>query len=365
MRVRRRILLTGTLAALPVYRDALAQPVPLGGPVGYQRLGPGPLFSPGLPSLVLNFLSTPGTLDPRITFTRASVGTYFDATGTMQTAPANTPRWDYDPNTHVLKGLLLENSVTNVLLNSAALGTQSVTVTAQAYTLSFYGTGTVTLSGVSTAGPLAGTGAATRVALTFTPTAGSLTCTVTGSVTNAQLEAGPSPTSYIATAGTATARQPDQASLPTAAWFNANAGAAVAEFQTPNVPLLGTSNGIVRLDDTTDNNRAHVHITTNAAVFFGAAFVAAVSQINSSLGGSVNGTPQKAGFSYGGGLLWRGAQSGTLTSGVGSIVPLPATRMILGGANAVLTAWKLNGCLRRVRYWGRTLSNAELQGATT
>ena len=109
-------------------------------------------------TLDLSFM-TPGTLPSGVTFTRASTGTYFDVTGMMQTAPANTPRWDYDPMTHALNGLLIEDARTNLLLNSATLVTQSVTTTAVATTLSFYGTGTVTLSGTSTAGRSIGTGA--------------------------------------------------------------------------------------------------------------------------------------------------------------------------------------------------------------
>ena len=84
----------------------------------------------------------------------------------------------------------------NELLATDSLATQSVTVTAAERTLSFTGTGTVTLSGVSTAGPLVGTGAEDRVTLTFTPTAGTLTLTVTGSVTLAQLEPGDTATAY-------------------------------------------------------------------------------------------------------------------------------------------------------------------------
>lgn len=75
----------------------------------------------------------------------------------------------------------------NLLLNTAALSTQNVTTVATSYKLSFTGTGTVTLSGTSTAGPLVGTGANDRVSLTFTPTAGTLTLTVSGSVTLADL----------------------------------------------------------------------------------------------------------------------------------------------------------------------------------
>jgi hypothetical protein len=59
--------------------------------------------SGGVPaaSLLLNFVDI-GTLDPRITFTRAdatSCATYFDSTGRMQTAAANVARFDYDPAT--------------------------------------------------------------------------------------------------------------------------------------------------------------------------------------------------------------------------------------------------------------------------
>lgn len=75
----------------------------------------------------------------------------------------------------------------NLLLNTATMSTQNVTTVATSYKLSFTGTGTVTLSGTSTAGPLVGTGANDRVSLTFTPTAGTLTLTVSGSVTLADL----------------------------------------------------------------------------------------------------------------------------------------------------------------------------------
>ncbi len=76
----------------------------------------------------------------------------------------------------------------NLLLATEALATQSVTSIAAQYTLSFSGTGSVTLSGTAT-GTLTGTGA-DRVSLTFTPTAGTLTLTVSGSVTKAQVELG-------------------------------------------------------------------------------------------------------------------------------------------------------------------------------
>lgn len=104
--------------------------------------------------------------------------------------------------TRVIESGLIEKCLTNLVLNSATLATQNVTVVAAPYTLSIFGTGSVTLSGTGT-GTLTGTGAANRVSLTFTPTAGTLTITVAGSVTSAQLEIGDIATAYIPTAAAA------------------------------------------------------------------------------------------------------------------------------------------------------------------
>lgn len=158
-----------------------------------------------------------------VTFTRSTTATYFGADGTLQTAAINKPRFEYDPVSLRPLGLLIEGARANILLNSDAGVTQSVTVSATVYTLSFYGTGTVTLSGSSTAGPLVGTGDNTRVTLTFTPTAGTLTLTVSGTVTKWQLEAGAFATSYIPTTASSATRGADVASMTGAnfsSWFN-------------------------------------------------------------------------------------------------------------------------------------------------
>lgn len=86
-------------------------------------------------------------------------------------------------------GYYSRQSLTNLLTGSAAPATQNVTTAAADYTLSFIGTGTVTLSGAY-AGVLAGTGPTNRVSLTFTAAAGSLTVTVAGSVRLASIVLG-------------------------------------------------------------------------------------------------------------------------------------------------------------------------------
>jgi hypothetical protein len=75
----------------------------------------------------------------------------------------------------------------NLLNNTDVLSTQSRNVRNVKHIVSFSGTGSVALSGAFT-GTLAGTGANDRVHLEFTPTAGSLTLTVSGLVEKAQLE---------------------------------------------------------------------------------------------------------------------------------------------------------------------------------
>jgi len=83
--------------------------------MGFPRNMP---FSGG-PSLNLQFAGST-TLDPRITFTRASTGTYTDSAGVLQSAAINVPRFDYSPTTLQPLGLLIEEQRTNLLLQSEA-----------------------------------------------------------------------------------------------------------------------------------------------------------------------------------------------------------------------------------------------------
>src|SRR5690606_1100042 len=122
----------------------------------------------------------------------------------------------------------------------------------------FTGTGTVTLSGASTAGPLVGTGANNRVTLTFTPTAGSLTLTVSGSVTLAQLEAGNFATSYIPTAGTAVTRAADVATALSAdVGFVHGPGTMLCEFAFAGAGSDAAANNRVAMavNDSSSANR--------------------------------------------------------------------------------------------------------------
>jgi len=69
------------------------------------------------PSLNLDFANSK-KLDSRITFTRASTGTYIDESGIIRTAAANEARFDHDGDGNSL-GLLIEESRTNYFTNSS------------------------------------------------------------------------------------------------------------------------------------------------------------------------------------------------------------------------------------------------------
>lgn len=102
--------------------------------------------------------------------------------------------WDgseYSNTSGLAEGVLLESARTQMLANPTVPATQDVTVTAVAHTMSVLGTGSVTLSGTAT-------GTATEASpLTFTPTAGTLTVTVAGSLDGFQLEIGSFASSFI------------------------------------------------------------------------------------------------------------------------------------------------------------------------
>jgi hypothetical protein len=69
------------------------------------------------PSLLLDFANS-RTLDPKITFTRSSIGTYVASNGLIKTAAADEARFDHDPETGESLGLLIEENRTNLLQRS-------------------------------------------------------------------------------------------------------------------------------------------------------------------------------------------------------------------------------------------------------
>lgn len=80
------------------------------------------LYPNVLPSLSLDFVNSDEYLDPRLVFSRSSIATRYNVYGNIETVAANVPRFDYDPLTKMCKGLLMEESRTNLITNSECGG---------------------------------------------------------------------------------------------------------------------------------------------------------------------------------------------------------------------------------------------------
>lgn len=169
---------------------------------------------------VRKFSATPGTMlfdtasmraITPIWLPTAANGSQLWPSQSVRTRKGSVAKYD-----STFKGLLIEPARTNLFLNSAAPVTQNITTTAQAYTVSVIGSGSITVSGTAV-------GVATEAApLTVTATAGTLICTYAATLTHAQVEAGAFKTSPITTAGATVTRPASNYTRPTAGVLRPN-----------------------------------------------------------------------------------------------------------------------------------------------
>ena len=316
-----------------------------------------------LPRLALNF--TTAVADPRVATSRAlNTATRINSSGLIEIVNADLPRFDFDPSTLVCRGQRIEESRTNLFLNSlingTSLSTQTVVVTAVAHTISFYGTGTITLSGAATA-TVTGTGAyPNRQTLTFTPSAGALICTVTGTVEYAQLEVGSFVTSFIPAAATSLTRNADVVTMTGANfsdWYNASEGTFCS---TANVgSLAGAFNFHFMANNGTANNvigiRKGPSSSGNLAAIVQDAGVSQASILcTSTLPAGQNFSAALAYKANDFAAAGAGATPGTDTAGT---IPT-LDRLDIGSQVGSLF---LNGTIANLRYWPQRLINAEVQ----
>lgn len=307
-----------------------------------------------------------------LTVARASAGWYFDSAGVLQQAANNALRLDYNPVTLAPLGVLIEEQRTNLLLNSTTLSTQSVTVTAVAHTLSFYGTGTVTLTGVSTAGPLVGTGASQKVSLTFTPTAGTLTLTTSGTVSFANLEIGAFGTSPIITAGSQVTRAADDISILTSAFpYSATAGTVAAVFDFYNyVAGAGGSGGIVGIGGSSPRIRLDVRALASrpigSQIYDGTTVGGSIGPnlsdlaVNTFHNAAFGWDAALAGTSY---MTWNGLSSSQGSGNSAAINLSGASPMRIGRRPDEVVF--LNGHIKRLAYYASRKTNAQLEALST
>jgi hypothetical protein len=177
----------------------------------------------------------------------------------------------------------------------------------------------------------------------------------------AQLEAGAFPTSYIATVASAVTRSADAASMTGAnfsSWFNNAEGTLYAEASPQTSNALGYA--LFEVNDATATNRIGLFklVTTgNASMAVRTGDVTQVSTNNGAWpsSGKLAGAYAVNDFSS----VLNGGAAATDTSGT---LPL-VTQAIFGargdGAN------RLTGTIRKIAYYPKRLTNAELQGLTS
>ena len=429
-------------------------------PQNYQVATQYSIREPGMALVSKNFSDI-------ITFTRASSATYFDATGTLQTAATDQPRFDYDPSTLAARGLLIEEARTNLQTYSAEFGTASGlaygltqangtvtlndavapdgTTTATSwiedlttsgryissvnftpslntyYTVSVFvkiasgsryfgilfptgagwagatqpaavfelsGSGTVTFTSgspgfISASIQPVGNGwyrcattalsdptstTAARIQLRLSNSSTSVAPNYAGDGTSglylwgAQLEAGAFPTSYIPTVASTVTRAVDVAQVNTVSpWYNAAEGTLCAEVMLPSLPTTGTFPNFVSINDGGPNE----------VLALGSNGVADRQVVVRAGGAPLWGTNAGGALTVNVASKWAlGAKSGDYGSAYDGVAgstssavgfPTGITQMQLGrrGLSNQSTLW-----LRRVTYYPRRLSNAELQAIT-
>ena len=178
----------------------------------------------------------------------------------------------------------------------------------------------------------------------------------------AQLEAGAFATSYVATTTAAVPRAADVANVNTLTpWYNANAGTVYSEFDLLAAPNGTGNKGIYSIYLNGSNN-----ITSYAANSGGALADAVISggtaqaSLTSVATLSAN-TTYKDALAVSANDFARSLNAATVQTDVSGSVPVGMTVFRLGLDDS--TSY-LNGHLRRINYYPRRLSNAELQSIT-
>ena len=278
--------------------------------------------------------------------------------GTTFTGLETGEVWTLNGNAKIYQGLwdavgpkclLIEEARTNVFLNSTAPATQSYTTSASPYTISFYGSGSITLSG-SYVAVVTGSNALTRTTLTFTPTALPLVMTVAGTITKPQLEPGSFATSYIETAGSQVTRNADQASMTGtnfSSWYNQSQGTMYFEGD-----LIGFG-GLINYRLL--NGPVELYLPGGSILNSGNPLIgSAVSTLtaNSNFKAIIAIAPTST-------YVFNGVLVGT------SSTPFSGTPTALGIGYNIGFGQTINGHIRSIRYYSVALPSATLQALTS
>ena len=177
-----------------------------------------------------------------------------------------------------------------------------------------------------------------------------------------QLELGAFATSVIPTTTTALTRSADVASVNTLApWFNSAAGTLFAESQQLAVQTATAFPRSAQIDDGSNNNLITTIWRTDTNRLYGAVTTGGVNQADVGTNGVTQTNVNKVALAYATNDFAASTNGGAPSTDVAGTVPTGLTTLRLGSAfgSAIL-----NGYIRRITYYPRRLSNAELQAIT-
>ena len=371
------------------------------------------------PSLKLDFANV-RALDPRITFTRASTATYVGANGLIKTAGVDEARFDHDPATGESLGLLIEESRTNLVPHSQELnaGTwnkyfgSSVSAnyatapdgTQTADRIIFDGTpsGQIThnLSGLTIGQQyvfsawVKSDGTSNNSCLLYVngtniqiiPTnewqriyvvrtsastnenplflCGSVNSLLVWGV---QYEQGSFPTSYIPTSGASATRGQEKALITGESFnsfFNPTEGFVMGTYKLNGVNTGSDWQTLVTMDDNTANNRLWLYARGGGDITQWIGSSGGTTQFTPGLGATATaGVERTIGGAYALNDVI-GVYEGTLTTNDTTVVlPVGIDRMGIGFRDDNDSGF-INGTIKKLIYYPKRLTNAQLQTLT-
>ncbi len=320
------------------------------------------------PGLVLDFAAgvygaenASNDLQAVMSLVRSSDGTRIDDTGALDTVGPNTGRIDHDPGSLGRLGLMLETGRSNLFTQSATPADQIISVSNVPHVLSFYGTGTITMSGAYST-TITGTGDfPARTVVEFTPGAGDLSITVSGAILAPQLEEGNTASSFIPSGATATARAQDIATIGLGTWFDPTQGTLV---------FSGWLNGaqandrIIEIDGGATSTRYSILWNSSLGkpqfqVWEAGALQAAVAPTGSSIG---FGTPFRVVVCYAANDFAVSLNGSDVVRDTSGILPSGLTTMRFGRS-----VWGAQGLMlaESVVYYPQRLGDTEIKALST
>lgn len=407
-------------------------------------------------SLYLDFLSNNQTLDPRITFTRASNATRVNSSGLTETVANNAPRFDYDPVTLAPKGLLIEEQRTNLLTYSEQFDqwtASNVTVTANvvnspsgaltadtmddgttaavshrvlvpvtisfasgvAYTYSLYvknlnrnfvqlafgsaafgatayanfdvATGVIGTIGASATASITNVGGGWyRCALTCMATSTASDSIFVAAITSAtsvrnevyagsnkklyiwgaQLEAGAFPTSYIPTTTAAATRAADVAVMTGtnfSSWYNQTEGTLFCDSTFEGTLSASTYSGVIAVSSANNTRMLFTNNPSNTTGFYVQDSGVVQADLNAGSTFTIGVPYKQAGAYKTNDFAWSRNGVAALTDTSGSVPA--ATALQIGGLYYNGSGQLGVQHIRRIAYYPRRLSNAELRAITS